>query len=89
MVRCSMLDWPKDLHHEISSDKQLLGCHPSSISGTDAGFGYVDTPIRYQDANTHGSEAKAQLVRSLSYLFQHDPRLSWLGWEGILEGEGQ
>lgn len=62
--------------------------HPS-ISGTDAGFGYVDTPIRYQDANTHGSEAKAQLVRSLSYLFQHDPRLSWLGWEGILEGEGQ
>jgi len=41
------------------------------VGGTDAGFGYVDTPIRYQDANTHGSEAKAQLVRSLSYLFQH------------------
>lgn len=63
--------------------KQLFGCDPpSSISGTDAGFGYVDTPIRYQDARTYGSEAKAQLVRSLSYLFQHDARFPWLEWDG-------
>ena len=43
--------------------------------GTDAGFGYVDTPIKYQDARTYGNEAKALLVRTLSYLFQHDSGL--------------
>lgn len=32
------------------------------VGGTAAGFGYVDTPIRYQDA---------WLTRTLSYLFQH------------------
>jgi len=41
------------------------------VGGTDAGFGYVDTPIRYQDANLHGSEFQALWVRSLSYLLQH------------------
>ncbi|CAK9056434.1 unnamed protein product [Durusdinium trenchii] len=41
------------------------------VGGTDAGFGYVDTPIRYQDERTHGSSSQAWLVRSLSYLFQH------------------
>lgn len=41
------------------------------VGGTDAGFGYVDTPIKYQDARTYGTEAKALLVRTLSYLFQH------------------
>ena len=45
------------------------------VGGTDAGFGYVDTPIRYQDERTHGSSSQAWLVRSLSYLFQHAP---WL-----------
>eukprot|EP00929_Paragymnodinium_shiwhaense_P013402 TRINITY_DN121262_c0_g1_i1.p1 TRINITY_DN121262_c0_g1~~TRINITY_DN121262_c0_g1_i1.p1 ORF type:complete len:760 (-),score=126.84 TRINITY_DN121262_c0_g1_i1:307-2505(-) len=32
------------------------------VGGTEAGFGYVDTPIRYQDA---------KLTRTLSYLYQH------------------
>eukprot|EP00927_Polykrikos_kofoidii_P022003 TRINITY_DN20663_c1_g1_i1.p1 TRINITY_DN20663_c1_g1~~TRINITY_DN20663_c1_g1_i1.p1 ORF type:complete len:830 (+),score=110.85 TRINITY_DN20663_c1_g1_i1:186-2675(+) len=32
------------------------------VGGTEAGFGYVDTPIRYQDA---------RLTRTLSYLYQH------------------
>eukprot|EP00435_Cladocopium_sp_Y103_P064568 s6_g26.t1 len=31
------------------------------VGGTDAGFGYVDTPIKYQDARTYGTEAKALL----------------------------
>eukprot|EP00928_Gymnodinium_smaydae_P017795 TRINITY_DN16800_c0_g2_i1.p1 TRINITY_DN16800_c0_g2~~TRINITY_DN16800_c0_g2_i1.p1 ORF type:complete len:731 (-),score=78.98 TRINITY_DN16800_c0_g2_i1:792-2984(-) len=32
------------------------------VGGTEAGFGYVDTPIRYQES---------KLTRTLSYLFQH------------------
>jgi hypothetical protein len=35
----------------------------------------VDTPIKYQDARTYGTEAKALLVRTLSYLFQHESQL--------------
>lgn len=53
------------------------------MGGTDAGFGYVDTPIRYQDARTHGSEAQAFKVRSLSYLFQHAA-----GWSVGVENQG-
>lgn len=32
------------------------------VGGTEAGFGYIDTPIRYQDS---------KLTRTLSYLYQH------------------
>lgn len=49
----------------------LAGLRTWYVGGTDAGFGYVDTPIRYQDANLHGTEEKARIVRTLSYLFQH------------------
>ena len=49
----------------------VAGLRTWYVGGTDAGFGYVDTPIRYQDVRLHGSESQALLVRTLSYLFQH------------------
>ena len=49
----------------------VAGLRTWYVGGTDAGFGYVDTPIRYQDVRLHGTESQALLVRTLSYLFQH------------------
>merc|ERR1712014_435457 len=40
----------------------VAGLRTWYVGGTEAGFGYVDTPIRYQDS---------KLTRTLSYLFQH------------------
>ncbi|CAE7576574.1 unnamed protein product [Symbiodinium natans] len=55
----------------LASFAAIAGLRTWYVGGTDAGFGYVDTPIRYQDARLHGSESQALLVRTLSYLFQH------------------
>ena len=61
-------------HHVLGllvSFSAIAGLRTWYVGGTDAGFGYVDTPIRYQDARLHGTESQALLVRTLSYLFQH------------------
>ena len=55
----------------VVSFAAVAGLRTWYVGGTDAGFGYVDTPIRYQDARLHGSNSSAWVVRTLSYLFQH------------------